>query len=168
VGGNYIGGLRYTGGGNPRGIYDPQYTNLAPRLGLTWAPVSRLVVRAGYGIFYTPAIEFGDYQGLTLNGFTQTTPFVGSVDGITPQNLMSNPFPTGLLLPPEKAAGDLTNIGLSTNRTERDRPTPYVQQWTLGLQYQLPGNMVVETAYVGNHGVKSPLRRGIPPQPAPS
>jgi hypothetical protein len=30
---------------------------------------------------------------------------------------------------------------------------PYVQQWTFGIQRQLPGNFVVEVDYVGNHGV---------------
>jgi outer membrane receptor protein involved in Fe transport len=103
------GGIRYTGDGNSRGVYDPQYTNFAPRIGLTYSPLRKLVMRTGFGIFYLPAIEFGDYQGLSLNGFTQNTPFVGSVDGVTPENLLSNPFPNGLLLPPEKAAGDRTN-----------------------------------------------------------
>ena len=157
VGLNLAGGLRYTGGSNPRGVYDPQYTNIAPRVGITYSPIEKLVIRTGFGIFYTPAIEFGDYQGLNLNGFTQTTPFVGSVDGITPQNLLSNPFPNGLLLPPGKAAGDLTNVGLNTNMIERNRVTPYVEQWMFGLQYQLEANTMLEAAYVGNHGVRLPF-----------
>jgi hypothetical protein len=33
--------LRFSGDGNPRGVYDPHYFNLAPRIGLTWSPVSR-------------------------------------------------------------------------------------------------------------------------------
>ena len=44
-------------------------------------------------------MEFGDYQGLSLNGFSQTTPYIGTLDGVTPANLLSNPFPTGLLAP---------------------------------------------------------------------
>ena len=156
VGLNLIGALKYTGNANPRGVYDAQKTNFAPRIGITYSPLSKFVMRAGFGLFYTPAIEFGDYEGLSLNGFTQTTPFVGSVDGVTPANLLSNPFPNGLLLPPGKGAGALTNIGLSTNAVLRDRPTPYVEQWTYSLQYELPLNTVLEMAYVGNHGVKLP------------
>ena len=157
LGRDVVGALKYTGNGNPRGIYDPQYNNVAPRIAATWAPVSKLVMRAGFGMFYTPAIEFGDYQGLSLNGFTQATPFVGSVDGITPANLLSNPFPNGLLLPPGKAAGDRTNLGLSINATERDRPTPYVEQWMFGVQYEALSNTVLEAAYIGNHGLKLPF-----------
>lgn len=169
VGMNLTGGIKYTGNGNPRGIYDPQYTNIAPRLGFTYSPVGKLVIRAGFGIFYTPAIEFGDYQGLTLNGFSQTTPFVGSIDGITPANLLSNPFPSGLLLPPGKAAGDLTNVGLGTDASLRNRPTPYVEQWMYGVQYQVAANTVLEAAYLGNHGVKLIFPAGfqlnqLPPQ----
>jgi hypothetical protein len=151
---NLPGNLVYTGGGNPRGVYDPQYTNFAPRVGITYAPVDKLVFRGGFGMFYTPAIEFGDYQGLSLNGFTQTTPYVGSVDGITPQNLLSNPFPTGLLQPPGKAAGGATNVGQQINAVLRNRPTPYVEQWMAGIQYEVARNTVLQANYVGNHGVK--------------
>ncbi|MEJ7609307.1 MAG: hypothetical protein WKF37_24300, partial [Bryobacteraceae bacterium] len=45
VGMNLRGGIRYTGDGNPRGVYDPQYTNFAPRVGLTYSPISKLVMR---------------------------------------------------------------------------------------------------------------------------
>jgi hypothetical protein len=30
---------------------------------------------------------------------------------------------------------------------------PYIQQWNVGIQRELPGNTVVEVDYVGNHGV---------------
>lgn len=151
---NLPGDLVYTGNGNPRGVYDPQHNNFAPRVGMTYAPADKLVFRAGFGMFYTPAIEFGDYQGLSLNGFTQTTPYVGSVDGITPQNLLSNPFPTGLLQPPGKAAGGETNVGQQINAVLRNRPTPYIEQWMAGAQYQVAADTVLQANYVGNHGVK--------------
>lgn len=151
---NLRGQIRYTGDGNPRGVYDPEYSNVAPRLGMTWSPTDKLVFRAGFGMFYTPAIEFGDYEGLSLNGFSQTTPYVGSVDGVTPRNLLSNPFPTGLLLPPGKAAGAITNVGQDVNAVLRGRPTPYIEQWTAGVQYEVLRNTVLQANYVGNHGVK--------------
>jgi hypothetical protein len=154
VGFNVPGELIYTGASNRRGIYQPQYTNFAPRVGFAYSVSNNLVMRAGFGMFYTPAIEFGDYQGLSLNGFTQTTPYVGTIDGITPANLLSNPFPGGLILPPGKAAGALTNVGFDTNAVENYRPTPYVEQWMYGLEYQLTPNNSISATYVGNHGVK--------------
>ena len=149
---NLPGSLEYVNG-NQRGVYNTNYTNFAPRVGLAYSPASHFVFRAGYGIFFTPAMEFGDYQGLSLNGYSQTTPYVGTLDGVTPQNLLSNPFPTGLLAPVGQANGGATNVGQNINAVLRDRGSPYVQQWTSNIQYQL-GNTVLQAAYIGNHGVK--------------
>ena len=149
---NLPGNLAYTNG-SQRGVYNTNYKNFAPRVGLAYSPISHFVFRAGYGIFYTPAMEFGDYQGLSLNGYSQTTPYVGTLDGVTPQNLLSNPFPSGLLAPVGQANDGATNVGQSINAVLRNRASPYVQQWTSNVQYQL-GNTVLQAAYIGNHGTK--------------
>jgi hypothetical protein len=149
---NLPGDLQYVNG-SQRGVYNTNYNDIAPRVGLAYSAFSHLVFRAGYGIFYTPAMEFGDYQGLTLNGFSQTTPYVGTLNGVTPQNLLSNPFPTGLLAPVGEANGGATNVGQTIDAVLRNRANPYVQQWTANVQYQI-GNTVLQTAYIGNHGVK--------------
>jgi hypothetical protein len=149
---NLPGNLQYVNG-NQRGVYNTNYTNFAPRAGLAYSATHNLVFRAGYGIFYTPAMEFGDYQGLSLQGFSQTTPYVGTIDGVTPQNLLSNPYPTGLLAPVGSAKGGATNVGQTINAVLRDRSSPYVQQWTGNVQYQA-GNTVFQAAYIGNHGLK--------------
>jgi hypothetical protein len=148
------GELEFTGGPNRRGMYDPQYTNFAPRLGLTYLVTNKLVMRTGFGMFYAPALNYGTYQGLSEIGFSETTPYVGTVDGITPQNLLGNPFPGGLITPPGKSQGGLTNVGLSVGSVSNFRPTPYVTQWTYGLQYELSPNTSIAATYVGNHGVK--------------
>ncbi len=149
---NLPGNLQYVDG-NQRGVYNTNFTNFAPRVGLAYSPIPKFVFRAGYGIFYTPAMEFGDYQGLSLNGFSQTTPYVGTLDGVTPQNLLSNPFPSGLLAPAGEAADGATNVGQSINAVLRNRASPYVQQWTANVQYQL-GSTLLQAAYIGNHGLK--------------
>ena len=38
---------------------------------------------------------------------------------------------------------------------------PYVQSWNLAVQRSLPGNFVVEAAYVGNHGTRIPLQYNL-------
>ncbi len=149
---NLPGNLVYTNGNN-RGVYNTNYKDFAPRVGLAYSPTQKFVVRAGYGIFYTPAMEFGDYQGLSLNGFSQSTPYVGTLDNVTPQNLLSNPFPGGLLAPVGEANGGATNVGQTIDAVLRNRASPYVQQWTTNLQYEI-GNTVLQAAYIGNHGVK--------------
>jgi hypothetical protein len=161
VGFNVPGYLVYEGGGNRRRLYDAQKTNFAPRLGLAYHLANKLVMRAGFGMFYTNSVEIGGYEGLDLSGFTETTPYVGTVDGITPVNLLSNPFPSGLIQPTGKSLGPFTNLGNSVDAWEPWRPTPYVEQWTLGFQYALTPNDLIETAYIGNHGVKLPFG-GLP------
>jgi hypothetical protein len=137
-----------------RGVYDPQFNNFAPRLSAAYRVTNNLVARAGFGMFYAPDIMGGDYQGLTLPGFSQTTPYVGTVDGITPVNLISNPFPNGILLPAGSSEGGLTYVGQQPDAMNRKRPNPYVEQWMFGWQYGAGSGNTFDVTYVGNHGVK--------------
>ena len=82
--------------------------------------------------------------------------------------MLRNPFPNGLLLPPGRAAGDRTDLGLSVSAVDRRHPTPYEEQWMLGLEYQIDASTLLEADYVGNHGVKLPFGffqlNQLPPQ----
>jgi hypothetical protein len=135
-------------------LYDTTYNNFAPRASLVYRATSKLVLRTGFGIFFIPNYPLWSFPG---NGFSQTTPYVGSVNGITPTNLLSNPFPSGLLTPSGSSLGPLTNVGLSINAVGRTRSSPYVPQWTFGLQYAITQNDSLEISYVGNHGLKLPF-----------
>jgi outer membrane receptor protein involved in Fe transport len=64
-----------------RGVYNPQCTNFAPRVSFAYAPTAKLVMRGGFGMFYTSDVEDGDYEGLTLYGYSQNTPYVGTING---------------------------------------------------------------------------------------
>ena len=138
---------------NRRGIYDPSKRDFAPRLGLAYRVTEKLVMRAGFGIFYVPALQVS----LPFPGFEQVTPFVGTVDGINPVNTLSNPFPGGLIPPVGKAAEGATFVGFNVDAVEQNRPTPYITQWTFGFQYELSSNNSLEVTYIGNHGVKLPF-----------
>jgi hypothetical protein len=52
-----------------------------------------------------------------------------------------------------------TDPGFAIFTIDPDLKTPYVQQWNLGIQREVFGDMVAEVRYVGNHGTK--LTRGI-------
>jgi hypothetical protein len=117
-------------------------------------------VRSGFGMSYSTALTLAIGSG-AMPGFSPTTPYVGSLDGITPVDRLSNPFPNGLIPAIGKTQGALTNVGLDINAIENYRPTPYVTQWTFGLQYALTQNDALEAQYVGNHGVKLPVSGGL-------
>lgn len=138
------------------GLISPDLTNFAPRIGLAYQITSKLVLRAGYGIFYG-----GEESGPFSNpspGFNP--PFFVTQDFAPPcflsaanpngpdcsipgLNVLSQGFPANALVDPNTP----TLFSESANLQ-----TPYVQQWHLGLQYQLPSQILLDISYGGSHG----------------
>ncbi len=147
------GGLLYAGvGGQPRRIFDFDYTNLQPRFGLAYNFLSKTVLRGGFGIFHRRASET-----IITTGFSQSTAYIASVDGgrthragLTGPYSLENPFPDGLIPPLGREGGWLTNIGTSVSFPGRQRPIPRTFQWSYTLERELPWNMVLEVSYVGS------------------
>jgi hypothetical protein len=143
--------------GFPRGGYNPDYHNIAPRIGLAWSPGGRntTVFRAAYGIHYDQsplAPGEGLYFSAPYYNFNLYYPIQGLV------NLsLSNPFPSNFPFPYPGSA-----IAF-----QRDLRTPYVQQWNFGIQRQLGKSRVFEIAYVGSKGTHLIDSRNIN-QPQPS
>ncbi len=150
IGETVHGEVVYNGDGNRTGLYNTSYLNFAPRIGLAYQLTNHLVMRAGYGIFYTP----GYFGGGPNPGYSQSTPLDATLNGVTPFNTLSNPFPSGILPVTGNALGGLTNVGLSTSAVENSRPTPYMEQWMFDAQYAVTTNDMIDISYVGNHGVK--------------
>ena len=63
----------------------------APRLGLSWAPWAKTVIRAGGGIYYLP-YENGNSVQLAYNVVSAGS-FSSPDDGITPPFLLKNGYP---------------------------------------------------------------------------
>ena len=150
IGETVLGSLVFAGPDTRRGLYRAQYNNFAPRVGLAYNLMKNTVVRAAFGTFYAPAYQLG----ADLDGFSQTTPYVGTINGFNPVNPLSNPFPSGPLLPIGKQDGALTYVGLGLGGAMPFRPTPYVEQWTVGVQQAIGSSSRLEVNYIGNHGVK--------------
>lgn len=147
---NVNGGVRYVGKGQDN--WNAQTTNFSPRIGFSYSPTPKLVVRGGFGIFYEHFAEYVQY-GNPL-GFTQTTNTVATTDnGVTYSATLQNPFPGGLVLPSGNSNGLLQNVGQSISQFYIQHPkTPYSERFSFGFQYALPGDIIVEANYVGNLG----------------
>lgn len=147
---NALGGVHYASPGGE--LWNAQTMNFSPRIGFAYNPVPRLVVRGGFGIFYQHYAEYVQY-GNPL-GYTQNTSTVATPDnGVTYTATLQNPFPNGLVQPVGNAAGLLTNVGTSISQFYQQNPkTPYNERFSLGLQYALPGAIILEADYVGNFG----------------
>jgi hypothetical protein len=120
--------------------------NLAPRIGFAYSPVpsGRLIVRGGYGVYYSRATFAYASASAQLppmfilgvrNGARFDTPFFN----VPPQNQ----FPT--FVPPIPLAGPAFDRGLRT---------PYVYQYNLSLESALRKDLVFQAAYVGASGRK--------------
>jgi len=147
------GGLLYAGvGGQPRGQTNVDSHDFAPRFGFAYSVSPKTVLRGGYGIFWSGATDIGAGANAAL-GFSATTPFVASLDNITPLNLLRNPFPEGLIQPVGSSQGLATLVGQSVSFTDPSRRIPYTQQYSFGIQRQLSGEMLIEAAYAGNRAI---------------
>jgi outer membrane receptor protein involved in Fe transport len=132
--------------------------NFAPRLGLAWAPLrdNRLVVRAGYGIFYSPTIAVLIARAHFQNGITvQPRTFQGGTSSAAlipayPNNFCGPPAPSGVApscAPPAIGAGNPIITPFA-----RDHPEPYVQQGSLGFELQLQKDFAISVSYLSAKG----------------
>lgn len=148
------GGLVFVGiEGRPRTQYIMDTNNVAPRIGLAYQLEKNTVVRAGFGEIF--AISLQQAHGTVGPfGFRQQTPWLSSVDGITPLNLLSNPFPGGIAPPPGASQGLLTQAGANIQAPVRETLTPHSYQWNFNVQRNLPADVLLEVAYVGSRGLQ--------------
>ena len=124
--------------------------NVAPRVGLAFRPINRIVFRAGYGIHYFPvpffltgfnpaarAIQTGIAGGIATTSFvTPTIPVAGNT-------ALNQPFFVG----------------------QRDIKTPYIQTYSGMIQGDLGNGFLLDIGYVGNRGRQLPYtvaQTGLP------
>jgi hypothetical protein len=140
------------------GLVNPDYNNIAPRIGFAYQALPKLVVRSAFGIFYngeengpysnpSPGFNPPFFVGQSFNqpcGLPSANP--GSLDCSIPGlNVLSQGFPANSLSNPN------TPTLFSIDPYIR---TPYVTQWNMTLQYETGPNSLFEVAYVGSKGTK--------------
>jgi hypothetical protein len=146
-----INGIRRCGANRvPSGCMSGGYAlNPGPRIGLAWDPFgkAKTALRAGYGIFFergTPdEANTGSLEGgapLVLSA-TQLNPGppacignIGPIDGHPGCGHGPGAFPINVTSIPTHAVW------------------PYVQQWSLGLEHELPGSVLSTLSYVASKG----------------
>ncbi|HKW65471.1 MAG TPA: carboxypeptidase regulatory-like domain-containing protein [Candidatus Acidoferrum sp.] len=156
--------------GVPSGLTNTYYKSFAPRLGLNWSPgahdgwLAKLTggpgkasISMGYGIFYNPI------EQLVLEQFSAEPPFggsnfIGSSFLGTPYvdqtgAVLPNPF-NGILNPPRGKALDWSNFAGSVyfGQFQPNMRSQYQDQYNLTIKRELPGNMLMQLAYVGSQG----------------
>ena len=138
--------------GYRRSFSDPNVRNLAPRFGFAFQAAPTTVVRSAFGIFYGRDENVPVARRPTNNPpyFIQTS---YTSDQISPGILLQQGFPADAINP--------ANVKTpSVNSYPKNFPTPYVEQWSLSVQQQLPQALVAQVSYVGSstHRLYYPLQ----------
>lgn len=143
--------------GMPRGLMHTNRFRFAPRLGLAHQHSSGTVIRAAYGIFYTP---------VNMNTWCNQ---LHNVPLVFPETNQSDNFVPGIFgfdfAPPV-----LGRTVVSYAAFDVRPPAQYAQQWSASLQRALGRNTTIEVGYLGArsfHLQRAHLINNAPPGPGP-
>lgn len=139
-----------------RTFADTDWRQFGPRFGLAYSLDSNTVLRGGYGIYYSAggaALANGHLLGFTM-GYQSNNRIVSTDGGITPAFYLDQGFPVERFPRPPFINPSVVNGGVPYFMAREDAHGPYIQNWNLNLQRQLPGQILVDAAYVGSKGTR--------------
>lgn len=142
-----------------RALVHMPLTNVAPRFGFAYSADANTVVRGGFGITYTQFNREGGENLLAYNG-----PYIvnASIDQRPSSPVCTNDTQdqTACFRPTQQgyAANLVVPAAFSPLKAQsryipKNNPTGYIESYHFGVQRQLGHNMLIDLAYVGNHGV---------------
>ena len=128
--------------------------NFGPNIGFAWDVFGdgRTAIRGGYSVNFV-----NDEFLSSITGNANTNAGLGQ--NVTGQGLAAQVATPPTITPPTfkvpRTFGDNYALSRTTNFgiADPNLRTPYVQQWTIGVQREMKGIML-EARYVGNHGTK--------------
>jgi len=130
-----------------RALVNPDYGNLAPRVGFAWAVTPETVLRGGFGINYIHFHRAGAGNLLPINGPQVINAVISQANPLDPAfRPTQQGYPNGLTDPAtfDPKTANITYL-------PKDTKTSSVRSWFASVQRQIAKNVVVDVAYVGNH-----------------
>ena len=164
----FNGAMIYTSNKNPR-MYDAPWNTFLPRAGIALRINDKTAFRAGYARYAVPWVAVHpETGGLPTNGFSQTTPVLGPLQG-TPRALLSDPFPTAgadpnpVILPVGSSLGRYQDLGNSVSFWNgKILKTPMNDRMNVTIQRQAPYRIFTEATFftMFEHNAQDPSMWG--------
>jgi hypothetical protein len=130
------------------GQYPNQFGRLAPRFGFSWQPVSKTVVRGGFGMFYTNLNGLNYRNAVISNGLaSQQSEVSAQYDGGAPNQQLPT-FPN--ILP---ADSPLFSTSQDISLISPQFRAPYILQGSLQIEREFGENTTLSIGTMFNHGV---------------
>lgn len=127
--------------GWPKSLVFNDYLDFGPRVGVAWTPRNNTVVRAGFGLYYSPEIS-NSYTLMGLNApFNQ---YVNTVASESAPIEYGNPSAVDPLF---SDAGALGAFGVDPHLRDAR-----ASEWNLTIEQALPAKVFLNVGYVGSHG----------------
>ena len=166
-------GVRYDVELQPDPIHRDK-NNWAPRIGFAYNLDDVAVIRGGYGIFYSPIYEAIAFVGRVLNGQQISQVFL-PLTGLPPFGITATSAQVwglakarGILGTRSITAADIAPLGVAPGITppvllaaDANIVNPYSQQFSLGVDQEIPGGINLSVDYLGNRGVKLIRSRNV-------
>ncbi|HEY4010248.1 MAG TPA: TonB-dependent receptor [Acidobacteriaceae bacterium] len=163
---NTLGGLTFPSGNNGA-VYETNNGFLSPRIGFSYSPRPKDVIRGGFGIFVQPETlsnlaATGTYSSNAISnnqGFSASTTYTATTNNYqSPAATLSNPYPSGSFVQPTGSSlGASTFLGQAISFLAPKEHDPYAERWDLGVQHSITNSTMLELLYVGNHSLHLPV-----------
>jgi Carboxypeptidase regulatory-like domain/TonB dependent receptor len=164
-----LGTLEFVSGETGKGLYNNDWNNFAPFFGFAWSPefeggIGKLLfggagkssIRGGYSISYlrdgftviSNALGVGTTNPGLIAVAAQTTPtgvLTGAGVPLPPQTFQ---------IPVTDRANNVLNPNNSLWAIDPELRTPYVQQWSFGIEREIARDTAIEIRYSANHAIK--------------
>lgn len=144
--------------GRSASTLNTNYHNFSPHVGFSYQATAdgKTVIRGGYTIGYLNLVT--QAAGTVTDRLEENPPFILDRTAV---NSPLGPVPLlGISVPTVSAGFALSPVdpknlccGVNLVYVPQSQTTPYEQQWNLDVQRALPGNLLLDVAYVGTRGV---------------